>query len=60
MLVVLNRSEGARQLQNGLSFAGLPADGTYRDVLTGETFQASGDQITVDVGARGSRVLVYE
>ncbi len=56
-LVILNRSFDSRSLTNGLSFAGL-SDGTYTDVLTGQTFTASGDSITVDVPARGSRVLV--
>lgn len=60
MIVVLNRGETARQLTNGLSFAGLPTDGTYRDALTGQTFVALGDSITLDVPARGSLVLFYE
>ncbi len=55
--MILNRSFDSRSLTNGLSFAGL-SDGTYTDVLTGQTFTASGDSITVDVPARGNRVLV--
>lgn len=58
-LVVLNRTEDYRELPNGLSFAGLPSEGTYEDVLTGEVFHASDDQIVVSVPGRGSRVLVY-
>ena len=60
VLTILNRGESSVQLQNGLSFAGLPSNGTYRDVLTGDVFIASGDSLTVDVPARGSRVLVAE
>lgn len=56
-LVIYNRSFDARTLVNGVAFAGLP-EGTYEDVLTGQTFTTSGDQITVDVPARSSRVLV--
>jgi len=57
-LVVYNRSFDQRTLSNGVSFAGLP-EGTYEDVLTGQTFTASGDNLTVDVNGRSSRVLVY-
>jgi len=57
-LVLMNRSFDGRTLENGLAFAGLP-EGTYTDVLTGQTFGSSGDVISVDVPARGSRVLVY-
>lgn len=60
VLTVLNRSETDRQLTNSLTFAGLPADGTFRDILTDQLFVASGDSITIDVPARGSRVLVLE
>ena len=58
-LVLLNRSFEDRSLTNGLSFAGL-TDGTYTDVLSGQTFTASGDRLTVDVPARGSRVLIKD
>jgi len=58
-LVLLNRSDSPRALSNGLSFAGLPSDGTYEDLLTGETFTAAGDGITVDLQPRSSRVLVF-
>jgi glycosidase len=57
-IVVLNRGGGARTLSNGLAYAGLPTGGTWEDVQTGETFAASGDSLTVDVGALASRVLV--
>lgn len=56
-LVVLNRSGVDRTLENGLGFAGLP-EGTYEDVLTGQTFTSAGDRLSVVVPARGSRVLV--
>jgi neopullulanase len=58
-LILLNRSDSPRALSNGLSFAGLPADGTYEDLLTQETFTAAGDGITVDLEPRSSRILVY-
>ena len=57
-LVLLNRSFETRQLDNGLSFAGLP-EGTYVDVLTGQSFTSNGDALSVDVPGRGSRVLVH-
>jgi glycosidase len=56
-LVLLNRSGESRSLENGLAFAGL-RDGTYEDLLTGQTFTGSGDRLRVDVPAMGSRVLV--
>lgn len=59
MLAVYNRSFEDRSLGNGLSFAGLPADGTYTDVVTGETFQASGDFIEVWMPANTARALAY-
>lgn len=57
VLVLLNRSGSERTLQNGLAFAGLP-QGTYEDVLSGETFASAGDSLSVAVPARSSRVLV--
>jgi len=58
-LVIYNRSFDARTLSNGVGFAGLP-EGTYEDVLTGQTYATSGDNLVVDVPARGSAVLVYK
>lgn len=57
-LVILNRSAQERTLTNGLAFAQLPTDGTYTDLLTGDTFVAGGDSISVTVPARGARVLI--
>ncbi len=57
VLVLLNRGDGERTLQNGVAFAGL-AEGTYVDILTGDTFSTSGDSLSVSVPAHGSRVLV--
>lgn len=59
-LVIINRSWDDRTLENGLSFAGLSTEGTLTDVLTGESFTASGDALSVWVPARSSRVLVRE
>lgn len=56
-LIVVNRSWDDRTLDNGLSFAGL-SEGTFTDVLSGETIASSGDGISVYVAAMSSRVLV--
>ncbi|MEZ4320667.1 MAG: alpha-amylase family glycosyl hydrolase [Myxococcota bacterium] len=57
VLVLVNREGFERTLTNGLAFAGLP-QGTWVDVLTGDSFTSSGDSITIPLGARQSRVLV--
>ena len=57
VLVLLNRGWGERTVSNGLAFAGLTAS-RWEDVLTGEVFSASGDNLTVPVPALSSRVLV--
>jgi glycosidase len=58
MLVLLNRSQSDRSFENSLEFAGLTADATFEDVVTGETFEAVADSIRFSVEAGGSRVLV--
>jgi len=55
-LVLLNRG-GERTLENGLAFAGLDAT-TWVDLLSGESFTASGDRLSVHLPALSSRVLV--
>ena len=57
-LVILHRGGWDTTLENSLSFAGLDTDGTYTDILTGETFEASGDFISVFMAGNTSRVLV--
>ncbi|MFT4623714.1 MAG: glycosidase, partial [Myxococcota bacterium] len=57
MIALFNRSFDDRELTNGLSFAGLPTDATYVDVVTGETFQAADDSISVWLPANTARVL---
>ena len=57
-LTILNRSWDDRWLENGATFAGLPADGTLEDILTGETFTISGDFTSISVPGKSSRVLV--
>ncbi len=57
-LVILNAGDDDRWLSNGASFAGMPASGSWEDVLTGETVSWSGDSIELSVPARGARVLV--
>ncbi len=59
VLVLLNRDGATRTVTNGLAFAGLP-EGRYRDILTDTSYGSSGDSMTVDVPALGSRVLVHE
>jgi glycosidase len=56
-LVIVNRGTSSRTVSNGLAFAGL-SNGTFEDVLTGDTFTGASDTISVTVGARSSRVLV--
>ncbi|MDP6932571.1 MAG: alpha-amylase family glycosyl hydrolase [Myxococcota bacterium] len=58
VLVILNRSDEDRSLENSLSFAGLATEGTYIDLLTDETFEATDDWMVVDVNRYGARVLV--
>lgn len=58
-LVVLNRSAVQRTLSNGLLFAGLP-EGHYVDVLTGTSVDSAGDNLTVSVDPRASRVYVWQ
>ena len=57
VIVLLNRSDTDRTLSNGLAFAGL-SGARYSDVLSGETFTAEGDNLTVALPAMSSRVLV--
>ncbi len=56
--MILNRGWSERTVENGVSFAGLDPDGLYEDVLTGDTFQASGDWLSVWMAGNSSRVLV--
>jgi len=58
VLVILHRGWWVTTLENGLSFAGLDPGATYTDLLTGETFDASGDSISIFMNANSSRVLV--
>ncbi len=57
-LVILSRWTDEATITNGLSYAGLPTDAVYEDVLTGETFEAQGDSLTVTVPAMHARVLI--
>ena len=60
MLALFNRQSVDRTIRNGLAFAGLPSDATYVDVLTGELFYASSDDIAVALGPNQSRLLVVK
>jgi hypothetical protein len=57
VLVILNVSAHDVVLENSLSFAGLPSEGTYVDLLDGSTFEASSDWIQISVPAFSSRLL---
>ncbi len=59
-LVILHRGWQDTTLDNGLEFAGLPADATYVDLLSGETFTAAGDAISIPMRGNSSRVLVVQ
>jgi neopullulanase len=59
LLVVLNRGGDERTLTNGLSFAGLPTEGVWTDLLTGEVFEASEDSLSLSIPGRSSRVLLW-
>ena len=58
VLVILNRSDNYQTLENSLAYAGLTPGATYEDVLSGETFTATGDALSVGVARMESRVLV--
>jgi hypothetical protein len=60
VLVIINRADQGASLTNGLAYMGFPTEGTWEDVLTGETFSASGDYLTVTVNGYQSRVLVLQ
>lgn len=57
-ITILNRESDGRTLTNGISYAGLTPGSTFEDLLTGETFTASGDSLSVYVPEYSSRVLV--
>lgn len=57
VLIVINRG-AETTLNNGLSFAGLPTGVAYEDLLTGERFTATGDNLSLRMPAVSSRVLV--
>ena len=59
-LVIINRSWQTHTLENGLSWAGLTPGTTYTDALSGQTWTASGDVLTVTVPPWGSAVLVAD
>jgi hypothetical protein len=59
MIALFNRTDDYRALTNGLTFAGLPSEGRYVDIVTGDVFTATNDQITVDLNSNDARVLVY-
>ncbi len=58
-LSILNLSGAERALSNGLAWAGMP-EGQWRDLLTGESYVAANDNLTVSVPALSSRVLIWD
>ena len=60
LLVILNRSTSEQILSNGLSYAGLPTEGRWTDLLTGESFDAAEDRLSITVAGLESRVLLLE
>ena len=58
-LSILNLEGQERTLSNSLSWAGMP-EGQWRDLLTGDLFETSGDGLSVSMPAMSSRVLVWE
>ena len=58
-LVVINRGWEARSIQNGLSWAGLPNDGSYIDHLSERSFSPNGDSLSIDVPAQSSVILTW-
>jgi glycosidase len=58
VLVLLNRSSNSQTLSNSLAFAGL-SSGTYRDILSDEEVTSSGDNLSIEIPAYGSRVLIF-
>ena len=60
LLVVLNRGSEERTLINSLAFAGLPIEGRWTDILTGDAFDAADDSLSVTVSGLTSRVLLME
>ena len=59
-LVVLNRSGEWREINNGLSWAGLPSSGSVRNILTEETKNINADQISITLPPYSSQVWIWE
>ena len=52
------RIQAAATITNSLSFAGLPENVPYTDVLTGEIFHADGDSLSITVAPMSARLLL--
>ena len=59
-ITIINRDGSDRTLTNGVAYAGLTPGAVFEDILTGETFTASGDSLSVFVPGHASRVLVKQ
>jgi hypothetical protein len=60
MILVMNRSWDTVELSNGLSFAGLSEEGTWRDLLTQETFNATSDALSFTMSPYQARLLLKD
>ncbi len=58
VIVILNRSGRDASLTNGLAYAGLSPGSTFEDLLSGDTFTATGDSLTVWAPAWTPRLLL--
>lgn len=57
-LVIISRWTDETTLSNALNFAGLPAGVVYEDVLSGQTFAADGDSLSVSMQPMSARLLL--
>ncbi len=57
-LVILSRWSDETTITNSLSFAGLPGGVTYVDALSGESFDADGDSLTLTMPPMSARLLL--
>ena len=59
-LVLLNRSGTVQTISNGLSWAGLPTNGTIQDLLSGNSMSLNSDSISFTLHALGVSVWIWE
>ena len=59
-LVLLNRAQEERWVSNGLEWADLPTEGTYRDHLSNDTFTPENGELNIALAPLQSRILIWE